>query len=173
MPSDKSAIQLSDSIAELVLTVVGSVLLILLCLGKLPIAFVVQSGDMQIRTFFSSQFLMDCVPVIVIMTLFSICECVVKIKQLRWTSLVCDVVISSSIVNMVITIYLITRPDLLSADFSAFLEGVDWSNVGLVLNFLQNGGINPILMLICVVIATVSLAECGQAIYKTLKNKSK
>ena len=64
LPDDRGKIKLSDSIAELVLTVVFSVLGILICRGVLPVAFVIQNGDTQIRTLFSSSFLASCVPIV-------------------------------------------------------------------------------------------------------------
>lgn len=170
LPNGKGKISLSDSITELVLTVVFSILAILLCSGLSPIVFIIQDGDIQIRTLFSSGFLASCIPAIAVMALLGICECIIKMKERRWTALVCGAVIVSSLINMSLMVYLLNRPDLFSTEFTVFLEGIDWGSFDVV-RFMGTGGTNLIIIFISIVIAVCSLAECGQAVYRTLKNK--
>ncbi|SHN75047.1 hypothetical protein [Desulfitobacterium chlororespirans] len=170
LPDDKGKIKLSDSIAELVLTVVFSILGILICRGVLPIAFVILNGDTQIRTLFSPSFLASCVPAIAVMAILGVGACIFKIKVRRWTPIVCGAVVVSTIINMCIMIYLFNRPDLFSAEFIAFLQSVDWSSFDL-LSFMGASGPNLFVVFISIVIVVCSLAECGQAIYRTLKYK--
>lgn len=170
LPDDRGKIKLSDSIAELVLTVVFSVLGILICRGVLPVAFVIQNGDTQIRTLFSSSFLASCVPSIAVMALLAVGACIFKIKVRSWTPIVCGAVVVSTIINMCIMIYLLNRPDLFSAEFTAFLQGVDWGSFDPV-RFMGVGGANLFVVFIAIVVVVCSLAECGQAVYKTLKYK--
>ena len=168
LPDDRGKIKLSDSIAELVLTGVFSVLGILICSGVLPVAFVIQNGDTQIRTLFSSTFLASCVPAIAVMAILAVGACIFKIKVRRWTPIVCGAVVISTIINMCIMIYLLNRPDLFSTEFTAFLQSVDWGSFD-PLGFMEVGGTNLFVVFTAIVVVVCSLAECGQAVYKTLK----
>jgi len=171
LPNDKGRIPLSDSIAELVLTVVFSIIAILLCSGILPIVFIIQNGDTEIRTLFSSSFLTSCILAIAIMALFDVCEYVSKIKARRWTPFVCGLVIVSNLINMGITIYLINRPDLFSVEFTSFLQDIDWGSFD-ILRFMGTGGINTIIIFISIITVVCSLIGCGNALYKTFKNRA-
>jgi len=170
LPNDKNRIPLSDSIIELVLTVVFSVVAILACNGILPTIFIIQNGDTQIRTLFSTEFLAACIPAIVAMSILGISECIAKIKARRWTPLVCGAVIVSNLVNMGIMLYLINRPNLLSAEFTAFIESVDLGGFDL-LRFIGTGRSNLIIIFISIIIVACSLVGCCMAVYKTLKYK--
>lgn len=171
LPADKGKIPLSDSIAELVLTLAFSVLAILLCTGTLPIIFMIHDGNTQIYTLFSSSFLAACIPAIIAMALFGAGESIIKIKERRWTPLVCSAVIINSLISIGVMTYLITRPNIFSAEFTTFLQGINWSSLD-ILRFMGRGGINPIISLIFLIVVICSLAECINAIFKTIKNKN-
>jgi hypothetical protein len=167
---EKGKIPLSDSITELVVTVVFSILVILLCVGLVPYAFYFQNGDIQAGSVFSSTFLASCVPAVAIMALFGVAECVIKIQARRWTPLVCAAVVAHSLVGMGIVVYLLSRGDLFSVEFAAFLQsldlgGPDW------LHLVQVDGTNPLILLACTIVVVLSLVECGKAVYKTIKYK--
>jgi len=167
---DKYRISLSDSIAELVVTVLFSVLAILLCTGILPFAFMIQSGDMQVQHLFSTSFLISCIPAIIIISLFGIFECAVKIKIRRWTPFVCGAVIASNLVSMGLMLYMIMRPDILSEEFVGFLRSNGWEELGLFqLTGIGLNTVDSILLLIGIIVVISSLAGCGMALYKTLK----
>lgn len=170
LPADKGKIPLSDSIAELILIVIFSIFAILLCTGTLPIIFMIHDGNTQIRTLFSPGFLAACIPAIIALALFGTAESIVKIKERRWTPLVCSAVIINNLINIGVMIYLVTRPDIFSVEFTTFLQRVDWSSLD-VLRFMGRGGINPIITLIFLIVVVCSLAECVNAIFKTIKNK--
>lgn len=170
LPDNKGKIPLSDSVSELALTVVFSILAILMCSGIVPIVFMIQNGDTQIRTLFSAAFLASCIPAIAIMAALSVCEAVAKITARRWTPFVCGVAIVSRLVNMCIMVYLINRPDLFSAEFTGFLQSVDWGDFDL-LGYMGTGGANLIIIFFSVVFVAASLAECGRALYRTLKRR--
>jgi len=167
-PNDKGKIPLSDSITELALTVVFSIAAVLICSGVLPIVFVIQNGDAQIRTIFSAGFLASCIPAIAFIALLGSCECILKIIVRRWTPLVCGVVIANRIAGAGILIYLLNRPDLFSAEFAAFLQGVDWGSSDF-LRFMGTSGAKVWIVFISVIVVICLLAECGQAVYKTLR----
>jgi len=163
---NKGRIPLSDIITELILTIVFSVIAILLCSGKLPIAFMIDNGDIQVHQFFSSGFLAGCIPAIVSIMVFSICESIVKIKNRLWTPVVCGTVIVTNLVNMGIMLYLVNRPNILSEEFMTFVKSGDWSSD--LLRIMGNGIAYPILI-ISIIIVICSLATCGTALYKTIK----
>ncbi|RCX19319.1 hypothetical protein DFR58_10364 [Anaerobacterium chartisolvens] len=169
---NKNRIPLSDSITELAVTVVFSAAAILLCLGIFPVAFMIQSGDIQVQSLFSPEFLAGCIPAIVIMAIFGILECIAKIKHRQWAPLVCGAVIVSNIVSMVILVYLINRPDLFSTEFAAFVRGFEWGSFDL-LRFVGTGEINPVIVFISLIIVVCSLTECIKAIYKTFRGEER
>lgn len=171
-PGGKNRIPLSDSIAEMVITVVFSAVAILACSGILPIVFIIQNGDMQIRSLFSADFLAACIPAIVVMAILAVGECAIKMKVRRWSPLVCVAVIVSSLANMGIMVYLINRADLFSAEFAAFLQSIDWAGLDL-LRFMGTGGVNPMIIFVKVVIVICALAQCGQAVYRTIRSNNR
>jgi len=170
LPDDKGRILLSESIIELVVTVVFSAIGILLCSGLFPISFIIQSGETQIRTLFNPDFLIICIPAIVIMALFGICECAAKIKVRRWTPFVCVTVIVSSFVNLGFMVYLLNRPNIFSEEFIAFIQNLELNSVDL-LRFMGTNRSNAIIILISIIIVICSLVECGKAIYRTVQNQ--
>ena len=117
-----------------------------------------------------SSFLRPLYPSIAVMALLAVGACIFKIKVRRWTPIVCGAVVVSTIINMCIMIYLLNRPDLFSAEFTAFLQGVDWGSFD-SLGFMGMNGTNLFVVFIAIVVVVCSLAECGQAVYKTLKYK--
>jgi len=167
LPDDKNRIPLSDSIIGLVMTGIFSIVAILACSGILPIVFIIQNGDTQIRTLFSADFLATCIPVIAVMAILGIGEYIAKIKIRRWTPLVCGAVIVRNLASMGMVLYLINRPDVFSAELTAFLQGMDWGGLDF-LRFMGTGS-NPIMIFISIVIVICSLAGCCIAVYKTLK----
>jgi len=170
LPDDKGRILLSESIIELVVTIVFSAIGILLCSGLFPIPFIIQSGETQIRTLFNPDFLIICIPAIVIMVLFGICECAAKIKVRRWTPFVCATVIVSSFVNLGFMVYLLNRPNIFSEEFIAFIQNLELNSVDL-LRFMGTNRSDAIIILISIIIVICSLAECGKAIYRTVQNQ--
>ncbi len=169
LPDDKRRIPLSDSIVELVLTVIFAALAVLLCLGKLPIAFIIQDGETQIRSLFSPGFLSACAPAIVAMALLDIGELVVKIKQRRWTPAVCAAAIISAVVNMAVMLYLVNRPNIFSAEFVEFIASLDLAGFDL-LSIMQTQAASPSII-VSVVIIAIFLLECGTALYKTFSKR--
>ncbi len=161
LPMDKYSISLSDSIVELVLVVVFAAAAILICSGTVPIAFMIQFDGTQIRSLFSPGFLESCIPLIIVMALCGAGECIIKIKERRWTIPVCCTIVLSNIVSVAALIYLISRPDILSEEFKGFMRANGWETFW---------GTAPAIILLLIAIVC-SFAECGNAIYKTLKSQ--
>ncbi len=171
IPQKKGRIPLSDSIAELILTVLFSATALCVCYGLIPTFLTLERGEIQVISLFSPEFLALCIPAIIAMGVLSLLEAGFKIKYQRWTPLVCAVVVVSNIISMGILLYLLNRPDLFSSELITFVQGVDWGSLD-VLRFMGKGGINPIIAFVSIVIVVCSLGECFGAVYKTLKSKS-
>ena len=168
LPSSKGKIPLSDSIAELAVTVVFGTIAVLLCLGFSPFAFALQMGEVRIVHLFSESFLALCVPVVVLGCLCGVAECVVKIVKRRWTPLVCGVVVADSLIGIGLLLYLVTRPVIFSPELTAFLQTSGFWQDDL-LRFFGRAPEHPILFLFAAIVIIASLAECGSAIYRTAK----
>lgn len=170
LPNDKNGIPLSDSIVELVVTILFSVLAILLCLGIIPFVFFIQYGDIQVRTLFSPEFLSACLPVIIITGVFGIIEQSIKIKVRRWTPLVCSAVIISNLISMGVFLPLLKHSNIFSAEFTAFVQTNNWGGNDLA-KFLEIGGTRLIFIIIAGIIVICSLVNCCIALYKTFRYK--
>ncbi|WP_058300396.1 HAAS signaling domain-containing protein [Gorillibacterium timonense] len=170
-PNGKNSIPLSDSIMELVMTVVFSVVAILICRGVVPLVFLIQNGDTQIRTLFSSSFLQSCIPAVIGMALIGIFACICKIKDRRWTPFVCIAVMGSSLINMGIVLFMINKPDIFSTEFIAFLQSKGWDDLGFA-GFMGSGETRSVIALISTIIVVCTLVGCGKAVYKTMKSKN-
>lgn len=165
---DKSRIPLSDSIVELVLLVVFSIVAIMFCMRIFPTGFMLVRGDVRVHTLFSDSFVAACIPVIVIGVLFSVAECVAKIVWRRWSPPVCAAVVVSGVVNMGLMLYLVTRPEIFSAEFAAFIETQKWGSFDLM-RFMGNPVGSPLLALIAGITIFATVLECAIAIYRTVR----
>lgn len=169
-PNEKTRIPLSDGIAELVVTVVFSILGILFCLGAFPFAMIIIDGQMQVTNIFSAEFLAALIPVIAVTAVFGIVSAVVKINDCRWTPMVCTLHILHKLVSMALSVYMLTRPYIFSAEFTAFMKnfniqelwGFPWFGVN---------GMNPFLIFIIVVMVIGTLVDCIKAITLTVKDR--
>ncbi len=164
----KGGIPLSDCIVELALTVVFSVVAILACAGVLPVAFSLSDSNLQVLSVFSPEFLSACIPAIAVLGLFGVCEYGIKLKDRRWTPLVCCATIVSKLAGMCAVLVTVNRPDMFSQEFLAYVKGVQWSDFDLLRLFGQ-GGIGPVILVFSAVVVACTLAGCAWAVYKTLK----
>jgi len=166
--NEKAKIPLSDGIAELVVTVVFSVLAILYCRNALPFAFAITGGGLQVYTIFSEAFLAACIPAIAVTAFLAILKAAAKIKDRRWSVPVCVTAVLQQLVSMGLSIYLMTRPDLFSEEFSAFmgtlnmgaLSGVPW---------IGPNGWHPILIVLVVLTIIGSVSESVKVVRLTVK----
>lgn len=176
-PSTNDAIPLSDSLIELALTVVFSIIGILVCTGHLRLFFAMQITSehavTQINSFFSPEFLQSSVVALVIIGLLGAGESVVKIIKRRWSPLVCGAVIANSLLGASIALVLISRPTLLSEELLSVIHTSPWGNLASI----QLGGMQfsveqliPLVLGLIVVLA--ALVSIGTAIFKTLRAKS-
>lgn len=167
----KGRIPLSDSIVELVVTVVFTVIALLLCLGVFSIPFVILSGGTRVYHLFSEGFLAACVPAIAVGGLLAMAECGVKIACRRWTPPVCAVVIVSNLTSIGLMLYLFTRPQVFSPEFTAFIQSQEWAQLK-IFSFMGNSFASGPLFIIGAIVVIASLAECAVALYRTVKARA-
>lgn len=167
-PNNKGKIPLSDSITELVITVFFSVIGILLCRGTLPIPFLLLRNGVRINSIFHSDFLTACIPAVIVMALLGILVSLLKIRKRFWDPFMCAAVVVKSMVTMCITLYLLSRPGIFSAEFITAVQSNSWGQLD-IFRSITSETMNPLFLLITVCIVISSLGECGAAIYKTKK----
>ena len=175
IPNDKARIPLSDSIAELIIIVIVTIIALLFCFDRLPFIFMLSGDTVQAFTIFSDSFLAVCIPVIIIGSLLSIAECVVKIVQRRWTPLVCATIVISGVVCVVLMLYLFTQPQIINPEFASLANEQGWIpfdlatiNEGLSAT-VPLASMNPILLVISVIVIICTAAECIYAVYRTIR----
>lgn len=167
-PEDKYQIPLPDSIVELVVTLVFSGLVILFCLDALPFSFAFYADGEQIKEIFATGFLTACIPAAAVLGTMGVIECAAKIIKRRWTPLVCGIVILNNLISIGVFAFLLTQTRIFSREFSAFLQGQEWSD-GDLLRFLGEGVDQPLIVGVLLVVILSAVVECGLAIYRTIR----
>lgn len=172
LPDDKNKIPLADSIVELVLMTVFSVAALLACKGLLPIIFRIEYDGGSVSTLFSQSFLSLCVPFIIVMMLFSIAECAVKIKARRWTSSVFITVVICDLVRLGMMLFLLYQPNMLSTEFTKFVQTTELGKLD-ILRIAGNGGLNVLFAFVAFIMVVCTLIGCATAAFKTFGNKNR
>ena len=168
---EKARIPLSESIAQLIVITVFSILGLLFCAGKLPFAMAFSDGGTHFYTIFSESFLALLIPVILISLAFGVIETVAKIRDRRWTPFVCAAVVIKQLIDMAMTLYVVNQPNILSAEFRSFLMQTE---VNEVLHILPSvNGTNALVIAFCVLVIIGAIAESIKAIQKTVRTKGK
>lgn len=166
---DKKKIPLSDSITELVMTIAFTVFFILFCLGMLPFVFVIRDGNTVVTQLFSENFIAVLIPCTVIGAFFGIFECLTKIIKRRHTFPVCVSVILSNLANIALSAYLLTRPAILSTEFTTYMQAQNWGD-GDILRFMGNPVAWPLPMVLLAIIVVCSLVSCITEIVRTARH---
>ena len=162
--NEKANIALSESIAELIVIVVFSVLGLLFCTGRLPFMMAFSNGDIQFYNIFSDGFLALCVPAILVSLALAVVEGIAKIRDRRWSVFVCSAVVLKSLVDMAFSLFLINRPNMFGTEFHDFLAGAG------VLNVLPRvNGVSVLIVALSVIIVIGTVSECISAITKTVR----
>ena len=160
----KARIPLSEGIAELVLSVVFTALVILVCLGYLPFMMVFSNGGTVFYNIFSQSFLTMLIPFTLVSLLFAVVESVAKIKDRRWSVFVCVSAVLKKLVDMALTLYLIYQPHILSTDFHSFL-----ADAGFFRALPSVGSTNVIILAFSVILIIATLADVITTVAKTVK----
>lgn len=168
VPNSKGSIPLADGIIELVLTLVFSLIGLLIFTRTIPVAFSIFVDDTTITSILSDSFLQAGVYVCIIIALFAILESAAKLYYRRWTPLVCASVIAANIASIGTTIYMFTRPEILSPELSKHLQEAEWLQLDMF-SFLGEHVEAPFLLIICVIVVIACIIESAQAVYNTIK----
>lgn len=166
--SGGAAIPLSDCIAELVITVIFAIFCFLGISGRFPFALSLQSGDIYVTRLFSPEFLRLLAPAVGIMAAFGIAEAALKLAHRKWSVITCSATVVSGLVSMGVILYLFTRADIFSAEFTAFIESVGWGSLDL-LSFMGRGVSNPVAIIVCVIVVVTTIVTCVGAVRKTVR----
>lgn len=132
-------ISLSDSITELMLTLIFATIGILVCNRTIPFIFTGTDSETQVANIFSQSFLSLCIPAILLLAFTGICEIIVKIKDRSWTFLVCSTVIICNLISMITLLYLVNLPNIFSPEFIEFTKSKEWGSFDF-LHFIGIGG---------------------------------
>lgn len=154
--SAKAGIPLSEGIAELVLSVVFSIIGILFCTGQLPFMMMFAQGDMVFYNIFSQSFLNMLIPFILVSMLLAIVQGIAKIKDRRWSVFVCASVIVKKLVDMAFTLYLIHQPNILSAEMQQFLTQSEVSEALQIIPSVNGKSVIIVVLSILVIIGAVA-----------------
>ena len=163
----KAAIPLSEGIAELVVSVLFSILGLLYCSGQLPFMMVFAQGDMVFYNIFSQSFLNMLIPFILVSMVLAIMQGIAKIKDRRWSVFVCIAVVAKALVDMAMTLYIVNQPNILSEEFHNFLVTSEVSEAFQVIPHLN--GTNVIIVVFCILIIFGAVSESVKAIKNTVR----
>ena len=168
---EKARIPLSEGIAELILSVVFSVIGLLFCAGKLPFMMAFSDGGVFFYNIFSQSFLAMLVPFILISLGLSVIEGIAKIRDRRWSVFVCVSVVVKKLVEMAITLYVVNQPNILSAEFRNFLMQSEVHEAFQVFPIVN--GTNVLVIGFCVIVIIGAITESVKAIKNTIQYRNK
>ena len=163
----KAAIPLSEGIAELVISILFSIIGILYCSNRLPFMMVFAQGDMVFYNIFSQSFLNMLVPFILISMGLAIVQGIAKISDRRWSVFVCVSVVAKALIDMAITLYIVNQPNILSTEFHNFLTNSEVSEVFQTITHVN--GTNVVVVVFCVLVIFGAVSESIKAIRKTVQ----
>lgn len=166
--NEKARIPLSEGIAELIVTVVFSILGLLFCAGRLPFAMMIINGDMQFSNIFSQSFLTMLIPVILISLMLAIIQSIAKITDRRWSVFVCASVVAKQLIGMALSLYMLNQPHILSDEFVAFLNSTGVTNI-----FPAVNGTSIFVVVLSVLIIIGSVSESVKAVKNTVQYRVK
>ena len=167
-PIGKYKISLSDCIAELIMTVIFSIVGIIWCTGNISFPFIIlKNQDIQVTQLFNDWFLSICIPLIIISAIFKISECIIKIKIRRWTPVVCITVIVNNIITAGVTLFIFNHSNIFSSEFVNFLN-----NFPEIAQFANGNIEKTILLAFTGIVIFACLLECGTAIYRTIRTSA-
>ncbi|MDL2219461.1 hypothetical protein LJC04_03875 [Ruminococcaceae bacterium OttesenSCG-928-O06] len=156
LPGSKKRIPLSDSIIELVFSLLFTVLAVLYCLGAFPLFTIFRAGGASIDLVSDPAILRGLFFPVVVVGLLSVAECIIKMIYRAWRPVVCFVVVGSNLICAALSIYILSQTNLFFMDISlGYGPQADW--------IIGNG----IGLLIIGIIAVAVLVECITAVYKT------
>ena len=164
----KSVISLSESIIELICTVVFSAVAIAFCLGAIKIPLLVIRGDIRVEMLFAQEFLAASVAPIAIGAVLGAANAIMRIIHRRRNWQVCIASLADYIGCAGLAVYLLLSHRLFSPEIIALLEASGIANTHLF-HASESGGPSPITLIFCAVIVIISVLTSFYTIRKTLK----
>ena len=165
-------IPLSDSITELIITILGHGFLLYMCLSVVPpLIFTEHMDNIVVVDIFTEKFYAMCVPALCILAAMDIALCIMKIIFQEWKISICVVTIVSNLISLFTTIFIFSRPLIFSNTFlDYFKEFSQWGTYDIMRFFPSDPArfFCTIIILIAVIAVTVS---CFGAIRKLVKIK--
>lgn len=173
LPDEKDTFSLADCIIELVFTVIFLVAAVFFCTNSLPIGYMVQFGSISIENIFTDSFIQILIPVLLLLGLLGIFECIAKIICRRYTKLVLIAILVNNLGSMIIWIFVFTRKSVFTSELSSLIVNnekigekfLDW------LSSFPQSSLNPVAIGCMIIVVAASLAASAHAIYKTWKCK--
>lgn len=141
----------------------------LILANLLPFIYLIRDDSTVVTRLFSESFVVLLIPCLIIGALFGIVECITKIIKQRYTLLVCSAVILSNLVNIALSAYLLTRPVILSSEFTSYMQSQTWGDMD-ILRFMGNTVDWRLSTILLVIIVVCSLANCIITIVKTIRS---
>ncbi len=164
----KDRIPLSDSITDMVVSLVFTIIGILMCLRLLPYAMYFSNGDVQVLHVFTDSFLRSCIPAIAMMGLAAVVDCTIKMKARKWTTLVGVTAIARYLVTLVVMLYLVNQSNVFTPEFMAFFQNLDLGGLRW-LQFPRADGTYTLVTIYTVLLIVTTVIECGKILYKTIR----
>lgn len=167
---NKYKIPLSDSIVELIVIAVFSVVVILFCIGVIPadLAFYIDGEQIIGTEVFSRSFLSACIPATIVIGGLSIVECVAKIIKRRWTPLVCGIVIVNNLASIGVMLFVLRSTSIFSREFLSFLRSREWGDFDVV-RFMGESGEHSFILGFLLIASVIAVIECSLAVYRTIR----
>lgn len=165
-------IPLHEPIVEITMSSIFGIVGILIVSGIIPVVYSFSLKKTDVPDIFNPAFLQLCIPIFIVILIFSINASLTKLVYRRWNIIVCCVSILSSVVGAAGFIYLLTRPNIFTTSFLTYIKSIEWQDVD-ISNFINNNGIDTILTIIIIIIIISSIGSCIHSVYKTITNNQK
>jgi hypothetical protein len=158
--NNRKSIALSDTIAELVILTLASIVFIAFGSGwlSLRIGYLISYDGVQVSQIFTREFWKFCIPLIIFSLICSIGTCILKIRVRKWNGLVSGIAITNNLINLGLTILVFNKKNIFSQEFLSFIS--KWE------------GINTVKIMILAIIVVITLIECVVIMFRFLKTRT-
>lgn len=163
-------IPVSDSIAEMAMTLFFSVMVLLVAFNQLPFVIIRGKNGLDDLPLFGQSFIWKLVPVLVLGMLMSVLVNSIKLKDRRWTKRVLQWTLFENVISSLLWIILLIQPDFFSQTFINFLQKQEWAKLDVLHSI--SGETSGIIVTLCLIIGAIALAECGNALYQYYRKEN-
>ena len=173
---EKGRISLSDGIAELVLTVVFTIVALLFLTDAIPFSFILLGTSTTVYELFAASFVALLIPVLVVGGVVKVILSVVKIVKRRWSALVCITALVCNAIGIGLLVLLAQAQEILSPGFVSFLETQGWwqPNSELLGNLTAEVPAGQLIFTVIVALVIIAiLLDCLKTIRRTIRANSR